>query len=202
MTPAGKRCGLETLTAAAFSPAGLPLLGGTCDRPGTVGIFTGARGTWHTAGPALPAALASRRTHVLRLTSTASGTTALLEAGTGPAGSLVVAWSADGGGHWSLSPPLRMNGATPISTSFGPGNTVALVLSGDHGETIAGPAAAWRSLPALPTGTATLAPGPAGAFDALAVKSTKLTVWQLGPGSGAWARAQAINVPIQFGSSS
>ena len=28
-----------------------------------------------------------------------------------------------------------------------------------------------------------------------------MTVWQLAPGSAAWARAQAINVPVQFGSS-
>ena len=30
----------------------------------------------------------------------------------------------------------------------------------------------------------------------------RMTVWQLPPGSAAWAKAQAINVPIQFGSSS
>ncbi len=138
---------------------------------------------------------------MLRLTSTASGTAALLEAGTGPGASLLAAWSADGGGHWSLSPPFHMNGATPISASFGPGNTAAVVLSGSQGETIASPAA-WRSLPRLPAGTATLAPDAAGALDALSVKSTRLTVWQLAPGSAAWAKAQAINVPIQFGSSS
>ena len=200
-TPAGKRCGLQTLTAAAFSSAGLPLLGGTCDRPGVVGIFTGTSGTWQLAGPALPASLASQQMQVLRLTSTASGTAALLEAGTGPGASLLAAWSADGGGHWSLSPPFHMNGATPISASFGPGNTAAVVLSGSQGETIASPAA-WRSLPRLPAGTATLAPDAAGALDALSVKSTRLTVWQLAPGSAAWAKAQAINVPIQFGSSS
>jgi hypothetical protein len=76
---------------------------------------------------------------------------------------------------------------------------MAIVLSTGHAQTIAGPAAAWQPLPA---GTATLAPGPAGGWDALAVHSTKLAVWQLAPGSGAWASAQTINVPIQFGSSS
>jgi len=73
---------------------------------------------------------------------------------------------------------------------------------GNHGETLAGPGASWRSLPALPPGTATLAPGPAGGLDALAVDRTRLTVWQLAPGSAAWAKAQTINVPVQFGSSS
>ncbi len=36
-TPAGRRCGLQDLTAAAFAPPGTPLLGGTCHRPGTAG---------------------------------------------------------------------------------------------------------------------------------------------------------------------
>ena len=40
-----------------------------------------------------------------------------------------------------------------------------------------------------------------GGFDALAVHRTKLTVWQLGPGTTAWRATQAMNVPVQFGSS-
>ena len=75
------------------------------------------------------------------------------------------------------------------------------MLNGNRGETVAGPGAPWRALPALPPGTATLAAGPAGGFDALAVDRTTMTVWQLAPGSAAWARAQAISVPVQFGSS-
>ena len=59
-----------------------------------------------------------------------------------------------------------------------------------------------QPLPPLPTGTATLAPGPGGAADALAVDHSTLTVWQLAPGSAAWTKAQAINVPILYGSSS
>jgi hypothetical protein len=200
-TPPGRHCGLQNLTAAAFSPSGQPLLGGTCSHPGTAGIFAGTGGSWHAAGPALPAALASQPVQVLRLTSTASSTVALLVAGTGPAASLLTAWSADSGSHWILSPPFRLNGATPNSASFGPGDTAAIVLNGNRGETVAGPGAPWRALPALPPGTATLAPGPAGRFDALAAGRTTMTVWQLAPGSAAWARAQAISVPVQFGSS-
>ena len=138
---------------------------------------------------------------MLRLTSTKSSTVALLTAGTGPATSLLAAWSSDSGGHWALSPPLRLNGAAPSSASFGPGDAAAIVLNGSRGEAIAGPGAPWRALPALPPGTATLAAGPAGGLDALAVGRTKMTVWQLAPGSAAWARAQVINVPVQFGSS-
>ena len=91
-----------------------------------------------------------------------AGTVALLAAGTGPAATLLAAWSADNGGHWTLSPPLRLNGATLSSASFGPGDTAAIVLDGNRGQTVTGPGAPWRALPALPPGTATLAPGPAG----------------------------------------
>jgi len=43
---------------------------------------------------------------------------------------------------------------------------------------------------------------PEGALQALAVDRTTMTVRQLASGSPAWAKAQSINVPIQFGSSS
>jgi hypothetical protein len=201
-TPAGRRCALQDLTAAAFTPPGIPLLGGNCGHPGTAGIFADTGGTWHAAGPALPAALASQPVRVLRLTSTASSTVALLAAGTGPTASLLAAWSSGSGSHWVLSPPLRLNGASLSSASFGPGDTAAVVLNGGRGEAVAGPGVPWRALPALPPGTAALAAGPAGGFDALTVDRTKMTAWRLVPGSTAWAKTQVITVPIQFGSSS
>ena len=201
-TAAGRRCGLQNLTAAAFAAPGTPMLAGTCSHPGTAGIFASTGGTWHAAGPPLPATLATQPVHVLRLTSTASGTVALLAAGTGPAATLLAAWSSDGGSHWVLSPPLRLNGAALSSASFGPGGTAAIVLNGSRGQTVAGPGAPWRALPALPPGTATLAAGTGGALQALAADRTTMTVWQLAPGSPAWAKAQSISVPVQFGSSS
>lgn len=207
VTPAGRRCGLTSLTAATVTPAGAPLLAGRCSRPGTAGIFVDSNGTWQAAGPALPATLDRQDTTVLRLTRTSQGVVALLETGSGPKASLLAAWPAGSGGHWALSPPLQLHGAKLDSASFGPGGAVSLVLAGNRGgagsrgEAITGAGAAWRSLPALPAGTATLAPGPSGGFDALAVHRTRLTVWQLGPGSAGWRVTQAMNVPIQFGSS-
>jgi len=103
-TPAGRRCGLASLTAAAFTASGTPLLAGRCSRPGTAGIFAAKNGTWQAAGPALRATLGHRATAVLRLTRTSRGIVALLETGTGPDASLLAAWSA-GGGHWTMSPP-------------------------------------------------------------------------------------------------
>jgi hypothetical protein len=66
---AGSRCGPASLTAVAFSPAGVPLLAAGCTRPGTAGIFAHAGGTWHPAGPALPARYAHQIVTVLRLTA-------------------------------------------------------------------------------------------------------------------------------------
>ena len=200
-TASGRHCGLRNLTAAAFSPAGVPLLGGTCSRPGTVGIFTSENGTWQAAGPPLPAALARQAITVLRLTRTATRTVALLTAGSGPAASLLAAWSPDSGSHWALSPSLPLGGAQVWSVSAGPGGAIGIVLNGRAGVTLAEPGASWQWLPFLPTGTQTLAPDPKGGWDALAVHGTRLTIWQFAPGGAAWAATQAINVPIQFGSS-
>jgi hypothetical protein len=59
-TAAGRRCALTGLTEVAYTPAGSPLLAGTCGRAGTVGIFAQQDGTWQLAGPALPAALSGQ----------------------------------------------------------------------------------------------------------------------------------------------
>jgi hypothetical protein len=200
-TPPGRRCGLQDLTAAAFSPSGKPLLGGTCRHPGALGIFTQTGGTWQAAGPSLPSALAGQAVRVLRLTGTANGTVALLAAGTSPADRLLAAWSSGSSNQWMLSPPFPLNGARLVSASFGPDGAVAVVLNGNRGETLADSKASWRALPPLPPGTATLAPGPGAALDALAVRRTVLTIWHLAPGADTWATTQTINVPIQFGSS-
>jgi hypothetical protein len=138
---------------------------------------------------------------VLRLTRTANSIVALLASGTGPAASVLAAWSADNGSHWALSAPSRLNGAELTSTSFGPRGAVAIMLSGNHGKAIPGPRAAWRPLPPLPPGTATLAPDAGGGVDALAVHGTRLIVWNLAPGATVWNITQTITVPIQFGSS-
>jgi hypothetical protein len=200
-TPAGQRCGLTALTAATYTPAGIPVLAGTCARPGMPGIFAARNGTWQAAGPALPAALASQPVTVARLTRTGPGITALLTAGSGPGTSLLAAWSADGS-HWTVSPPLALRGATLTSASFGPGGTTAIITTANHGQTITPGGSSWEPLPALPSGTATVAPGVGGTTDALAVHSGTLTVWQHAAGATTWTTIQVINVPIPYGSSS
>ena len=198
-TPAGQRCGVRGLVAVAFSPTGGPLLGAACARAGVAGILSANGGTWQTTGPAMPGALARDPVAVRRLTTAGNEVVALLQAGSGPAARWLAAWSADGGQHWALSPPLRLTGTRTPVASFGPSG--AIVLSGSSAFAIGGAGGTWRSLPQLPAGTATVAPGPASGFDALAVRGSRLTVWRLGGGSAAWRVAQIIHVPIQYGSS-
>jgi hypothetical protein len=200
-TTAGRRCSPTGLTAVSFTPTGAPLAAATCTQPGITGIFSYAAGNWQAAGPSLPTPLADTATGVLRLTSTPTGNEALLVAGTGTAASLLAARTSDGGAHWTVSAPLPLGAAAVRSSGFGADGTAWAVLTAGRAETISGQATAWRALPAVPPGTAALAPGPGGGFDALAVSGSNLTVWQLDQGATAWTRAQVINVPIEYGSS-
>jgi hypothetical protein len=200
---AGRSCTLSSLTAAAFTPAGSPLLAGTCGQAGVAGIFGDSGGAWHLAGPTLPAALAGQRVQVVRLTQTADGDVALLEAGSLGSVKLVAAWSSDGGQHWALSPVADLGSSYAVSTSFGRDSAVGVALSNGSGQTVSGPGSSWQQLPALPAGRAVALSLPAaGSTEALAADGSTLTVWQLTGSPGRWAKTQSISVPIQYGSSS
>jgi len=205
-TPAGRSCGLKSLTAAAFSPSGVPLLAGQCGSPGVSGIFSYAGGSWHQAGPALPAALAHRRVSVLRLTTAAGRTVALLTAAA-PDGtaSLTAAW-AGAGGRWALSAALPLGGARILSTATGPASAAGVVLSTGRAETIADATAHWQQLPALPAHAAALVLGPGLQISVLAASGGILASWRLTARAGArpvaWTRTQVMKVPVPYGSSS
>jgi hypothetical protein len=199
---AARGCGLTALTAVAFSPAGAPLVAGTCARQASVGIFTAERGgTVQIAVPALPAGMAAGRVTVLGLTTQAGRTTALIEAGTGKTATVLAAWWAAGARGWTVSAPIPAGGGAPLSVSLWAGGSVALVLAGGQAETIASPGAGWRLRPALPARTATLALGPDGQLDALATDGGIMSVWQLSAAGAAWNRLQQIKVTIPYGSS-
>jgi hypothetical protein len=221
--PAARSCRLTALTAAAFDPAGSPVLAGTCARVGVAGIFADQNGTWHADGPSLPAALRGQRIQVLRLVRTGSRLTALLQAGAGRSASVLTAWSAGAGRTWSVSAALPLAGSPVLSSSFGSAGATAVELDGSRGRLLTGPGASWQALPALPPGRSiTLALPAGGGVDALAADGSVLTIWRLqatGKGSagsgkagsgeagsstgpGAWVKMQQIKVPIQYGSSS
>jgi hypothetical protein len=215
----GRDCGLQGLSALSFGPNGTPMAAGSCARRGVAGVFTDTGGTWQSAGLAVPAGFGSDQVQVLGLAGTAGGNVAILRAGN----SLLAAWSA--GTRWTVSAPLSGIGSGAVRASgFGAGGSAWLLLSDGRAETITGAGGSWRALPPVPAGTTTLVPagtgtpgptgtgtpaaartgtaaaGGGGAYDALAVARSKLTVWQLA--ATAWAKVQLINVPIEYGSSS
>jgi hypothetical protein len=221
-TTAGRACGLTAVTAAAWTPAGEPLLGGDCSKDGVAGIFSRTGGTWRAAAPPLPATLATDPVAVIGLTTTGTRTTAVLAVGTGAATGVIAVWSADGGSNWRLSPELRTGpstsstatgntatGNTGPSVSFGADGSAALVLPGTHassngqGATIGWQAAGWQELPPLPAYTATIAATQSGTPEALTAHIGTLTVWQL-PAAGSasrWSLMQTVHITIPYGSS-
>ena len=213
-TAAGRGCGLASLTATAWTPAGQPLVAGDCSKPGRAGILTLSGGNWRLAAPALPAALARDRVSVIGLATAGQHTTAVLAASSGAATVIIAAWSADGGANWTVSPALAAHGSAggiyAPSVAFGPDDSVSLVLPpgpgrGQHGSTgatLAWQASQWQVLPALPAGTATLAATATGPPEALAARRGTLTVWKLASaGAKTWTTAQTVRVPVPYGSS-
>jgi hypothetical protein len=192
----GRSCGLRGLEAVSFGVSETPMAVGSCERPGVAGVFVDTSGTWRSAGLTLPAEFRGDRAQVLGLSANSGGNVALLLAGD----SLLAAWS--NGTNWTVSAPVAGVGSGSVRASgFGTGGSTWVLLSGGRAETISGPgAAAWEALPAVPAGTATLAPVPGGGYDALTVSGSNLTVWRLT--KGAWAQSQVIKVPIEYGSSS
>ena len=199
-----RSCGLELLTGVGYR-AGQPLIGGTCGRPGVVGLFSYQSGGWRLAGPAVPPGLGPGFVEVLALEPGRDGASALLAVGQGDRTSLFTAWSTPEG-HWGTSPPLMLRTDQDIA-SFGPvaGAGIFVLLSSTSGQkslVVSRGSSAWQHLPPPPAGTETVAFGTARPVTALAAGATVLTVWSLRSASGPWVKIQTINVPIQFGSSS
>ena len=202
-TSSGRRCGLTAVTAVAVV-GGTTVVGGSCGRPGVLGVFTAGPGGWRLVGP-LPGR-GSGPTTVLRLTATGPDSLAGLVSNAARS-RLWALWSSDGGTTWTVSPPLRpAPGSAVVSSGFGPSGARAVVVvhrPGTSGVEAADvvPGAGWRILPRPPAGTAAVVEGPGATVDALTVASTRMTDWTL-QSTGTWARGPVIVVPIPFGSSS
>ncbi len=202
-TVSGRSCGLASINAVAFME-GTALAGGSCSRPGVLGIFSERAGGWRLLEAAPPSSLEGDRVEVLALQADGDGVGALLGISAGSAISLVAAWYSDG--RWSSSPPLRVSASEEVS-SFGPtsGNGIFVLLAASSGAAqlavANGPGAGWQQLAPPPAGTATVAFGPASSVEALAVQDTVLSVWALTAHPSKWVHRQTIKVPIEFGSS-
>lgn len=203
-SPAARACDLQALTAAAWTPAGSPLVAASCDKPGVAGIFALSAGAWRRSGPTLPTTLAGDAVAVLGLATSGQRTTAVLAARSATATNVLAAWSADGGATWRLSPPLATSTGSGPSVSIWADGSAGLVLPGStgaRGATLGWQATGWRTLPELPARTATLAAGLGGQPQALAVDKSTLTAWQLAAGGGRWTMTQIVRVPVPYGSS-
>jgi hypothetical protein len=203
-TPEGRSCGLGSITAVASVGADA-VVGGSCGRPGVVGIFVERSGAWHLAGPSLPATSHGARAEVLGLQTSGGGISALVAIVEGGRTSVAAAWMGTDG-RWSVSPLLRTT-PTDTVTSFGPADGVGyfLLLTAPGGsevlDVVDGPQLGWQQLPTPPAGTATVAIEPASPAAALVVDTSILTVWTLAPQADVWTKVQRIDVPIQYGSS-
>jgi hypothetical protein len=200
-SPAGRACGLSAITAVGWTPAGAAMVAGSCGKPGRAGVFALSGSSWQAIGPTLPAALTHGPVEVLAAATSGTRITAILSTGSGSQ-SLLAAWSADGGSHWSLSPALHAGRGVARSVSIWSDGATGIVLSGRRGETIGWQARNWQAVPSLPAGTGTLAAGSGTQLDALAAHGSTLTAWQLPAGAKAWSLTQTTQVPVPYGSSS
>ena len=202
---AGHSCGVSSVTAVAFA-AGHPLVASNCRHPGTVGIYEQDQGRWQLVGPALPASLESGTVDVLGLQRTTSGLWALLAMTTPSGTSLMAAWTGSPRMRWQISKVFGLARSDQALSFGGDGPTGLFVLASASGSSksllvLSARGAAWNVLPAPPPNTSTVAFGPAGTVDALAVDDTSFTNWRLASGSSHWVKVQASTVAIQFGSS-
>lgn len=208
---AGQRCGTVGVTAVSFVPVPSEVLAaGRCGASGSAGFFDYSAGHgWQRLSVPVSGQLV-RLGEGTALVRAKAGLTALWIAsypigwsGHPPLPTPTAASSAD----WITSAPLPVtsgaitSGGLAGATATSPGG-VWVLMPGGQAATISGPKQQWLLLPPTPAHTTVLASGPGRSIDALAVSGSRLTVWQLDRGATIWTKAQTMNVPIQYGSSS
>ena len=195
---AGKSCGAVTVTSVSFENKGTDVLaGGTCGTSGTTVIFAYSGGSWQQVSLPVSGQFV-RLTDGVALVRAKAGLTALFNGGWTAYAPLATTPPPT---VWTKSSPLPVSSAIKASGTLA-GGGAWVVLTNGAGATIGGPGQQWLPLPPLPAKTSVLAAGPGGATDALAVSGATVTVWQLAPKATVWTKVQAINVPVQYGSSS
>ena len=182
-SPAGRGCGAVGVRDVSFGITGSEVLAaGTCGTASTA-VFSHSASGWQRVSLPVPGRVVRMMPGVVLA---ANGSRMYAE------------WDTASG--WAASPALTGSGVVAAGSLAADGAWV--LLPGHRAATVAGPGQPWRSLPAVPAGTAVLAAGPGGAVDALAVLGSNLTVWRLAGGAAAWSKIQTIDVPVQYGSSS
>ena len=207
---AGKHCGTVGVTSVSFGPLPTDVLAaGRCGTNGTAGFFQYTPGGgWRRLSLPVSGQLV-RLGAGAALVRAEAGLTALWM-------KRLFGWYAyaplatpapSSSAAWTASAPLPVTSAVIASGGLGGATATSpgglwVLLPGGQAATIAGPGQPWLLLPPTPAHTSVLASGPGNSIDALAVSGATLTVWQLDRGSTIWTKAQTMNVPIQYGSSS
>ncbi len=202
---AASACGVTALTAVTFTSSGTTLAGAACGHPGTAGVFASSSGgTWQAAGPAVPAGLRGARVRVIRLTTTASGTSTLFTATEGGRTSVLAGWTHGHAANWSLSSPLAVGSGRVLTSGPGTGTEMYVLLhtaTGTRLEVTAGPGQPWQELAGPPSGTAAVVLGPGLQVQALTTAGSKFTDWTSAPGAQSWTRGKTVTVSVPSGSS-
>jgi hypothetical protein len=200
--PALTGCHLGSLTAVAFDASGAAVVGVSCARGGQAGLFVASGAGWVSAGPGIPG-VAGGPTEVIRMVRTASGTSALVSAGTGPATRLFALWSGNGLRSWTVSTGLALGRGTLISTGVTGSGGFVIAVDGTSGmpaaSAVSPSTGRWVGLAPLPPDTESVTATPGGGFDALAPNQSTLVVYGLS--DSGWGRVQTLPVDIQYGSS-
>jgi hypothetical protein len=191
------------MTGVAYGAGDDPLVGTRCTHGSRPGIFESVSGEWRSVGPTLPTS-ASDPIRVLRILDTPAGLAALVSTGKASSPTLFALWSVDGTRAWEVSAALHLGTWGLLSTGDSATGELIVATEGSAGRrsaAVVSPAGGqWRELATPPAGTSVVAVGPGGTFDALIADQSTLLVDSLGPGG--WHRTQALNVDIQYGSSS
>lgn len=202
-TPAGRRCGLTSLTGTTGLPGGSVLIAGDCSRPGQLGLFGNASGSWEAIDPGLPLPVSEGKQSVLGLISSGTGTSALFEVAMRHSQLLIPAVLPAGKTSWSYYPgsfslfqSMTVKGGSIASVSGSPEGVWAVTLRGRRGlaSGYAGRVRPQESKPfSVPGPDATVVASASGGFTALVPGLSSIAVWQRSA-SGAWQRTQTIDV--------
>jgi hypothetical protein len=204
-SPPERTCAITKLTVVAFAPGGQPIVGANCSQPGRVGIFEYTSATWRSFAPRRPASMSYATIQVIRLISVSGTVSAIVAARTGSHTVLIAARYGPGLNGWEISHPLAVAQSVQVLSSGTSSGGVFVVLSSGSPKPVEVErtlGASWARLPTVPDGTETIATASGGQIDALVPKGSVFAVYRLDVSEGRWRRAQVINVPIEYDSSS
>lgn len=225
---ASDRCAVTRITAVAVTISGVPVVGASCARSATIGLFVpagrsdAAGGTvsstlrrptagWSLVGPVFSGRVPDT-TSVLRLQAGPGGVSALVSSVLNGVTTLTAMWGSgvSGTDAPTTSLPLRVPpGWSVLGTAMGGGDgSGETVLLGSGAarrvEVIGGVATSsgerWTRLTTPPGGTTAVA-SVGGSTDAFVPSGSHLSIWSTAPGAAAWTKVDQQSVPIQFGSS-